>query len=143
MKEDGQNPSDNNNDGDGNPDVEVPDSSNDNNSDNPTISEVPDYSSDVLGGETAKSVTSSNSTSLLQTSVSSSSATSNLLSFVSSQSQQLPQSETANNASQTADNRRQELPNTGMHETHLAAMVGAILLGLLGTIPFSSKHKHD
>lgn len=143
VKEDGQNPSDNNNDGDWKPDVDAPDSSNDGNCDNPTVSEVPDYSSDVLGGETAKSVTSSNSTSLLQTSVSSSSATSNLLSFVSSQSQQLPQSETANNASQTADNRRQELPNTGMHETHLAAMVGAILLGLLGTIPFSSKRKHD
>lgn len=142
VKEDGQNPSDNNNDGDGQPDVKVPDSSNDNNGDNPTISEVPDYSSDVLGSETANQMTPSQSTSLLPTAVSSSSAASNVAG-PSSQSQQLPQSEAANNTSQPIDNRSQELPNTGMHENRLAAMLGAILLVLLGTIPFSSKRKHD
>ena len=142
VKEDGQNPSDNNNDGDEQPDVEVPDSSHDDNGDNPTVSEVPDYSSDVLGSETAKSAASSNPTSLLQTSVSSSSTASNVAG-PDSQSQQLPQSKAANNKSRTADSHSEELPNTGMHENRLAVMVGAILLGLLGTIPFSSKRKND
>ncbi|MYV05340.1 MULTISPECIES: MucBP domain-containing protein [Furfurilactobacillus] len=128
VKEDGQHPSDNNNDGNG---------------DNPTVSAEPDYSDNAVDSETTNQMTPGQSAGLLPTSVSSSYATSNLLDSASSQSQQFPQSETANNASRTADSHSEELPNTGMHENHLAAMVGAILLGLLGTIPFSSKRKHD